>query len=265
MNQKDISGVIYGEDNIFIPYAEHLRRLEQSPHAKALEECFKDMAKRFREANLPLGKKLRMLIACYPAIQRCKNHIGYYPLPLVKAIIDSYDETTRFEYLSEHHQDYTYHDLHRALDVLDPFHRDILVTRYFDVKLPSHAYKICRNKIDEFHGIGWLLFHDGGKTLVRDYVNGVEFLAEKIEKGEKHEVNISDLLASGNVELISKSFRNPTFVQWFYKLELPSYSWSARDGEPMMRALKTGDYKMSYDAEMRLIERVQRDIGERYE
>ena len=112
--------------------------------------------------------------------------------------------------------------------------------------------------------IEWLINCIDGVYVSSDYWRGVRFLKQKEEKGEKHPVNISDLLDFNKVGLIAKSFRNPVFLNWFFEGRLPAYSWSASSGEEMMRALKSGDYQKSYEAEMNLIDRAVRDIGESY-
>jgi len=60
--------------------------------------------------------------------------------------------------------------------------------------------------------------------------------------------------------LINNSFKNPVFLNYLYEGRLPAYSWSAASGEEMMRALKTGEYEKSYDAEERLIKNVNKKI-----
>ena len=119
------------------------------------------------------------------------------------------------------------------------------------------------NAIKSFERIGEGMIYTGSSiNTLRNYSEGIKFLLEK--QGNLKLDMLSKILDLKYFSLICDSFFNPTFLHWFYKRELPAYSWSSRDGEPMIKALKTGDYRNSYDAEMRLIERAQRDIGERY-
>lgn len=104
--------------------------------------------------------------------------------------------------------------------------------------------------------------------IFRKYANAVKFLLEKTRipdsRDYKPEGLLNRILDSKNVHLITEAFNNPVFLNYIYEGKLPAYSWSASSGDEMIKALKSGDYKKSYDAEMNLIDRVFRDIGERY-
>ena len=67
-----------------------------------------------------------------------------------------------------------------------------------------------------------------------------------------------NLLNWNNSLFIINHFQNPVFLNYLYKDRIPAYSWSARDGEPMRQALTSGRYRSGYNAERRLIRRVQR-------
>jgi hypothetical protein len=113
-------------------------------------------------------------------------------------------------------------------------------------------------------GIAWL----GEIDTVIEYISGVNYLIGKNKppgtRDYKPEGMLAKSLTYSNIELINNSFQNPVFVNYLYEGRLPAFSWSMRDGEPMMRAMTTGEYEKSYNSEINLIERTVRDIGERY-
>jgi len=99
-------------------------------------------------------------------------------------------------------------------------------------------------------------------NIIGDYADAVELLIEKTKtpdaKDYKPEGLLAKLLDPKNIDEIVKSIGNPVFLNYVYEGCLPAYSWSASSGEEMMRALATGDYMATYDAERRLIGRVNR-------
>ena len=106
------------------------------------------------------------------------------------------------------------------------------------------------------------------RNCMEEYFKGVKFLIEKSKPYGSIDFKPEGLLARAleNREewLVANSFNNPVFLNYLYERRLPAYSWSAKSGEEMMRAVTTGDYRANYDAEKQLIKRVVRDIGERY-
>ncbi|MCX6819508.1 MAG: hypothetical protein NT129_05945 [Candidatus Aenigmarchaeota archaeon] len=119
------------------------------------------------------------------------------------------------------------------------------------------------NAIKSFESIAEGMIRTGSSISdLRDYADGIKFLLE--QKWDLKFYMLNKILDFKNFSLICDSFSNLTFLYWFYKKELPAYSWSASDGKTMMRALRTGEYRKSYEADMNLIERTVRNIGERY-
>jgi len=105
--------------------------------------------------------------------------------------------------------------------------------------------------------------------FVREYANSVRFLLEKSKLPNARDYKPSELLAKILEPKMKdfkflKSFQNPVFLNHLYEGRLPAYSWSASSGEEIMKALTTGDYRESYDAEKRLITKSVRELGEKY-
>jgi hypothetical protein len=119
---------------------------------------------------------------------------------------------------------------------------------------PYNADKI-KNKIDPSEIIG--KYTDTVKSLIQK-------TKPKGSKDYKPEGLVARLLDPANSVLIIEAFRNPVFLNYLYEGRLPAYSWTASSGDEMIRALTTGEYEKSYNAEMNLIRRAVRDIGERY-
>jgi hypothetical protein len=119
------------------------------------------------------------------------------------------------------------------------------------------------NAIKSFEEIGEGMIYTGSSiNALRNYADGIKFLLE--QQGNLKLDMLNKILDFKYFSLICDSFANPTFLYWFYRKELPPYSWSASSGKEMMKALKTGEYRKSYDDEMSLIRKAVMDIGERY-
>ncbi|MCX6819506.1 MAG: hypothetical protein NT129_05935 [Candidatus Aenigmarchaeota archaeon] len=116
------------------------------------------------------------------------------------------------------------------------------------------------------------LYSDWSKFSEADYFNAIKFLLEKTKIPGKKDFKPEGLLGrlldpsieNTHENRIGNNLRNPAFLNYVYEGRLPAYSWSSSSGEEMMRALKSGDYRKSYEAEMRLIERAVIVIGEKY-
>ncbi len=100
--------------------------------------------------------------------------------------------------------------------------------------------------------------------LVRTYEEVISYLVEKSKphgkKDFKPEGLLAKLLDSDNYLIIRDYLQNPVFLNHVYEGRTPAYSWSARDGEPMQRALTSGEYRAGYIAERRLIKSAVRDM-----
>jgi len=113
------------------------------------------------------------------------------------------------------------------------------------------------------------------QDFVMIYGSAVRFLLNKTKSRHLQECHLQEYEPKGllaeildpkiNYDRFIKYFMNSIFIHYLYEECLPVYSFSITSGKEMMRAVTTGDYKKGYDAEKRLIRRVVRDIGERYE
>ncbi len=101
------------------------------------------------------------------------------------------------------------------------------------------------------------------KHFIKEYYNAVKFLLEKTKAGNKAykpEGLLARILEPENKFKFIRAFIKPVLLNYLYEGRLPAHSWSAGSGKEMAKALTTGDYKSSYDAEKKLIDKVNREI-----
>lgn len=99
------------QKNVFDTALQHFDRLFQRPHAKALEDCFKSMAKKFEDTLVSLEVALSDLAACKPALEAVYKDLGTV----------GRDEIARAIIYSVGTQGFANYELaNKALDAVDP-------------------------------------------------------------------------------------------------------------------------------------------------